>query len=335
MPMGRRVFALVLALLLAGSVASCRGSYDEPAAGDPGSGDGEFPVTIKHTFGETTIPSEPQRIVTLGYSAQDIVYALGKTPVGMPRNTYGANDEGVMPWVEDYYDPEQTTLLDQSDGIPIEAIANLAPDVILAPYDGFYKREYEDLSEIAPTVAYPKGPFQTPWQVSTKMVGQALGMEDEAQKLIEDTNAYLEQIADDHPEFVGKSLSVTYMGSKSIDVYMPTVAMVQMLLDMGMVSSPGVEAMAEEDGGKNFSLPLSWENVSDIDADVIVSFIDDLTEEQIITDKPTSGMAAFQKDAVVFMGEQGVVAAFVFPSVLSIPMAMDELVPAASDAVSP
>lgn len=33
-------------------------------------------MTIEHPFGETTIEQEPERIVTLGWNAQDIVYAL-------------------------------------------------------------------------------------------------------------------------------------------------------------------------------------------------------------------------------------------------------------------
>ncbi len=322
----RQAVAVAAGLLALTALVGCRASHDEPVASGS-SDDAAFPVTIEHTFGSTTINSRPERIVTLGYSAQDVVYALGLTPVGMPSYSSGANEDGVMPWVEEYYDPAETTLIDESDGLPLEKIAALTPDVILAPYHGIYKSEYEKLTEIAPTVAYPDGPFQTPWPELTRMVGDAVGMPTEAEQLIDDTETFLRKTGREYPALQGSTLSVTYMGAQAIDVYMPTVAMVDMLVDMGMTPSEGEEALAAEDKGENFSVPLSWENVSDIDADVIVSFIDDLSEEQVVDDKPTGDMSAFKNDSVVYLADPGVTAAFVFPSVLSIPATMKIVVP--------
>lgn len=96
-----------------------------------------FPVSIENTFGTTTIDSKPERLVTLGWNAQDILYALDLTPVGQPKYTYGADDNGVMPWAQDYFDADKTTLFDMpaSGEPPIESIASLTPDVILAPYE--------------------------------------------------------------------------------------------------------------------------------------------------------------------------------------------------------
>ena len=36
--------------------------------------------------------------------------------------------------------------------------------MILAPYSGITEEQYELLSEIAPTVAYPDEPWTTPWR---------------------------------------------------------------------------------------------------------------------------------------------------------------------------
>ena len=38
--------------------------------------------------------------------------ASGETPVGMPKYTYGAEANGVMPWLQDRFDPSRTTLLE-------------------------------------------------------------------------------------------------------------------------------------------------------------------------------------------------------------------------------
>ena len=141
--------------LAVAALAGCGASGAEEstgAAGSSGSSDA-FPVTIEHTFGETTIEEQPERVVVLGWSAQDTVYALGLDPVGMPSYPFGGGDDGVLPWNDEHFDPELTTLLDTADGPPLEQIAALRPDVILAPYDGSERPVYDSLSGIAPTVA--------------------------------------------------------------------------------------------------------------------------------------------------------------------------------------
>ncbi len=60
-----------------------------------------FPVTIKHALGETTIPAEPKRIVTLGWSSTDAAIALGTVPVGMPTFRSEGWDSDYTPWIEE------------------------------------------------------------------------------------------------------------------------------------------------------------------------------------------------------------------------------------------
>ena len=130
--------AVPLALAALAGCGASDGETNEPGRGAPSNAaEDAFPVSIEHTFGETTIEEQPERVVVLGWSAQDTVYALGLEPVGMPSYPFGGGDDGVLPWNDEYYDPEVTTLLDTADGPPLEAIAALEPDVILAPYEGF------------------------------------------------------------------------------------------------------------------------------------------------------------------------------------------------------
>ena len=56
---------------------------------------------------------------------------------------------------------------DDGEAPPYEELIEAAPDVILAPYSGITEEQYELLSEIAPTVAYPDGPWTTPWRWSS------------------------------------------------------------------------------------------------------------------------------------------------------------------------
>lgn len=332
-PGGRRARrCLVTAvLLLAGTALSaCGDSAADESADSSGSSAG-FPVTIENTFGETTIEDKPERIVTLGWNAQDVVYALGETPVGMPKYAYGADKNGVMPWAAKYYDEGETELLDTTDGQPYEEIAKLRPDVILAPYEGFDKATYDKLSKIAPTVAYPDKPWQTSWQDQTTIVGKAMGKSAEAKKLVDETEASMAAAAEKHPEFDGRTLSVSYFGSKLINVYLPSDPRVQILGELGFDNSQGVEKLAKSTDDGQFYADLSWENVSDVDADVVVGYIDDMTREQFAA-KPTGSLSAVENDSAVVLDDTRTIAGLSQPTVLSIDWTLDRILPELSKA---
>ena len=42
---------------------------------------GTFPATVPHKYGQTVVPEEPERVVSLGYTDQDAILALGTVPV--------------------------------------------------------------------------------------------------------------------------------------------------------------------------------------------------------------------------------------------------------------
>src|SRR5688500_4329075 len=212
----RRPLSVLAAVpLTLAALAGCGAAAGEESGGSSAAG-GEFPVSIEHAFGATTIEQEPERVVVLGWSAQDTVYALGATPVGMPAYPYGGGDDGVLPWNDEFYDAAQTTLLDTADGVPLEDVAALRPDVILAPYEGFDESVYEDLSGIAPTVAYPGEAWTTPWREQTEMIGAALGRSEEAEQLIADTEAAVAEVAADHHGFEGLTFAYTSMGAEAL-----------------------------------------------------------------------------------------------------------------------
>lgn len=92
-------------LLTCLTIAAC-GTSPPAAQGPPAatettpSADAAFPVTIEHRYGSTTIPDEPQRVVTVGLTDHDAALALGVTPVAttewvVPR------PGNIFPWAED------------------------------------------------------------------------------------------------------------------------------------------------------------------------------------------------------------------------------------------
>ncbi|QNE20596.1 iron-siderophore ABC transporter substrate-binding protein [Kribbella qitaiheensis] len=318
------------AVLMASSLAACGNEADQQAVPAPDAVAG-FPVTLKNTFGETTIPKKPARIVTLGWNAQDVVYALGETPVGMPRVTYGPTVAGVSAWDADRFDGAKTTLLDTADGYPFEKIAALKPDVILAPYEGFDATVYETLSAIAPTVAYPGAPWQTSWQEQTTLVGKALGKSPEATKLIAGINDLTKKVAAEHPEFKGKTLTIGSFGQTNY-AYMPTDPRVQILTEMGFVNSPGVEALQAANTKKEFAVSISKEKVADIDADVVVGFIDGLTTKKFEADPVYASLSSVRRGSAYLLENQQIISAMSSVSVLSVPWVLEKILPGLSKA---
>lgn len=184
----RRRFLATLAALLTASAMACSaeptptGSLD--VAGEPGA----FPVTIEHKFGATEITEEPERVVPIGYQGHDTLFALGVTPVAV-RYWFGDESDVIFPWAEDVAAGADPEILDMVFGeLSYEKIAALQPDIITAVYSGITQREYELLSQIAPTVAQTDEyiEFGVPWDAHTLTMGRALGLEERAQQLVAD-----------------------------------------------------------------------------------------------------------------------------------------------------
>jgi iron complex transport system substrate-binding protein len=326
--------SIISAVLLATtSLAACGSGDDKAAVGSGGTSSSGFPVTLKNTFGETTIDKLPERIVTLGWNAQDVVYALGETPVGMPKVTYGPTPDGVTAWDADKFDKSKTTLLDTGDKYPFEKIAALKPDVILAPYEGFDAATYKTLSDIAPTVAYPGAPWQTTWQDQTLLVGEALGKKAEAEKLITGIQDKIKQVAAEHPEFKGKTVTVGSFGAENY-VYMPGDPRVQILNEMGFKNAPGVEALEKTNTKKEFSLTISKEKVADVDADVLIAYVDGIGTQKFLADPVYSSLKAVKSGGVYAMQDQQVISGMSAVSVLSVPWVLDKVLPGLSKAAS-
>ncbi|MFC7955761.1 iron-siderophore ABC transporter substrate-binding protein [Rhodococcoides kroppenstedtii] len=328
-----RLVPLVAATAAVALVAGCSSdSGSDTASGT--SADGAFPVTIEHTFGFTEIPSAPERIVTMGWNAQDILGALGVTPVGQPRYTYGADENGVMPWAQEFYDADATTLYeDPAAGDPdVEALAALGPDLVLAPYEGFSQTYYDTLSGVAPVVAYPGGAWQTTWQEQTTMIGEAVGKPTEAQDLIDGLGERLAAEAEANPEFAGKTIAVVNLDTDGgqANVYLPTDPRVQVLNEMGFVNAPGVTALADADTTGSFFSTVSLENVQSFDADVVVAF----TPEGFTFDSvpALATLPAVQSGAAIAMTDEQVIAGLSNVNPVSTPWVLERILPQLKDA---
>mgnify|MGYP001119055614 FL=1 len=181
----------------------------------------EFPVTIRHALGETVIPAAPQRIVTLGWSSTDAAIALGTVPVGFPSFRSAGFDKDIVPWVEEAITQAGAATpetFDDTAGAPIEKIAALKPDLILAVYSGITEDEYKLLSQIAPVVAYPDKPWTATWQQVITISGEAMGKPAEATALVAELEAFIKAEAAKYPALAGRSAVtlIDYNGAAAI-----------------------------------------------------------------------------------------------------------------------
>ena len=170
--------ALAAALLIAGCGSDAPDS--EPAASP--ADDAAFPAAVEHRFGITTVPAEPERIVVVGLTEQDTVLALGLHAdrhhgvvrrAAQRRVALGAGAARRR----EADGPEQ------ADGLQFERIAGLAPDLIIGTNAGIERKDYEKLSQIAPTISSAKdsSDYFSPWDDQVELVAAALGKPDEGQ----------------------------------------------------------------------------------------------------------------------------------------------------------
>ena len=212
-----------------------------------------FPVTIDHKFGSTTITEKPVRVVTVGLNEQDALLALGVVPVGT-THWFGDEPGDIFPWARDALgDAPVPKVLDSEQ--EFESVAALEPDLIVAMYAGISKDDYRLLSQIAPTLAQPKGyvNYGVPWQETTRTVGLALGQADEADKLVDDVEALIASQRDAHPEFAGSTAVVATL-YEGIFVYGPEDPRGRLLTDLGFTFPEELTDVGQDEFGGSISV---------------------------------------------------------------------------------
>jgi iron complex transport system substrate-binding protein len=338
--------ALAAALLLALPLAAC-GSDDSAGDGsDGGSGEsasgessaaaeGFEPVTIEHAFGSTEITEEPQRVVTWGWASGDAAIALGVTPVAMPRNSYGALESGLMPWQAEALEAagaETPQLLTEGTEVPVEEVLRADPDLILANYSGLTEAEYDKLSQIADTVAYPDQPWATPWRDVISTVGQALGRTEEAEQLLSDIDAQVAEAAEAHPEFEGKTIAAVAIDPAAFYVYRAADPRVQFLEDLGFELAPSVGELDTEE--TTFYYTISTEELDKLTSDVLLSYVaDEARAAEIEADPTYQAMQQFRDGTVASIVGEDYVSAVSPPTALSLTWGIDDVVDALVPAV--
>lgn len=312
----RRLLAVLSVLLLA--AAGC-GSDDDSGAESTTPGTER---TVAHSLGETTITGTPTRVVTVGLTDQDPVMALGVAPVAS-QAWYA--EQVVYPWAEAALPDAEPEILPSGDLNP-ELILTHRPDLIIAVTATLTETQYEQLSDIAPTIAAPEGTTAdtVTWQQQTEIIGEALDKEAEAAELIEGVDAAFAEVAAAHPEWEGKEavLASQYIEGQLL-VYPSDSPIADVLVRLGFAMSTAADSLMDD----AFGVPaLSAENFDLIDVDLVLSdaYEDALDEAGLFDVATYQNLDVVQEDRVVFP-EGAVADALSFKNVLSLPWALDQL----------
>ena len=328
-PIRRALLSAVLLALAAVAVAAC-GSSDATSetTATATSAASAFPVTIDNRRGAVEIAAQPRRVVALDFDSADAAIALGVAPVGMAEIDYAPGK--VQPWTRAALKGETPELFPYVDGPPLEQIAALHPDLIVATNSYGLDGQWAKLNAIAPVVAGAGAEGADSWETTTERIGKALGRSAEATKLIADTKARVAGARTANPGFDGATIA--FFNYYEGDAWAITSgdASITFLEQLGFELSPKVAALRGDQG----RAAVSPERFSLLDADVLMgtSPTGDVNEE--LAKAPT-----FQRLAVVrrgsFVGLDLVTATSIaFPSALSVQWGVEQIVPKLAQATA-
>ena len=324
MPKTLHLSALAITAAVALALTGCApATTDDAASTDT--------ISIDHAFGTTEVPADAERVVTYGWGSADAAIALGVVPVAIPFQSYGGDENGVLPWISEALDEMgeeiPTVLPDSSEEPPYDEIAEADPDVILAVYSGITEEQYELLSAIAPTVAYPDEAWSTPWRDVVTTVGKALNKDAEAVEVLADIDEELAAQAAAHPEFAGKSIAAVWDVAGTFYVYKDADPRVEFLFDLGFTNPESVDALAN--GDSTFYYTLSYEQLDKLESDVVLSYSDTQEEaDAFVTSSYGLAIPAVASGNVATAVGTKFIAAVSPPTALSLPWGLDELIAA-------
>lgn len=332
----RALLGLVGAASLA-SLAAC-GNSEQTATTSNSSASGSFPVTITHALGTATIEKAPTRVVTIGQGAAEAAIALGTYPVGTETYAWGADSSGHLPWVREAFEKagkQLPTVFAGGEQLDAEKIAELSPDLVLAPWSGLTKKQYDLLSAICPVVAYDKTAWTTAWDGEIRTVAKALGKPADGEKVIAELKKTLADEGAKHPAWKGTTFSYIYtQGPGTLGLYLPTEQRVALVSALGLVVDPATAGTKAADGSDWALIGLENANKLDKSQVVFTWYMDAATKKQVLSQPLYAAIPAIKRGSVVASSDPQLVTAMSMINPLTVPWALPRIAPLIDAAVA-
>lgn len=299
--------------------AACSARKPAPGATAAGS------VTLTHLFGQTVIKEPPKRVVSAGYTEQDDLLAVGVVPIAV-TNWFGDQPFAVWPWAAPRLGGAQPTVLNLDNGIPVDQIAGLKPDLIVAVNAGLDADTYQKLSAIAPTVAQSDGDaFFEPWKEQAATVGQAVFAADKMKSLVEGVDQKFTDIGKKNPQWTGKKALLMH-GALWQGTVVATMAgwRTDFLNQMGLVISDAIKPL-----GTDQRAVIKRDQIKSVldSADVVIWTTRNPDDQKaILADPEVAGTLTTAQNRHIFTTKDQA-GAIAFASPLSYPLIAEQLPP--------
>jgi iron complex transport system substrate-binding protein len=304
-----------------GLLSGCSSSpKPTPGASSPGS------VTVTHLFGQTVIKEPPKRVVSAGFTEQDDLLAVGVVPIAV-TNWFGEQPFAVWPWAQPKLGATQPVVLNLDNGIPVDQIAGLKPDLIVAINAGLDADTYQKLSAIAPTVAQAGGDaFFEPWKQQASAIGQAVFQADQMKALIDGVDKGFTAVAQKNPQWKGKK-ALLMQGRLWQGTVVATLAgwRTDFLNEMGLVISDSIKSFGTDD--HRAVIPRDQIKAVLDSADLVIWSTESPDDQKALLAEPevAAAQATTQNRHIFTTKDQA--GAIAFSSVLSYPLIADQLPP--------
>lgn len=211
----------------------------------------EGQTVVSHKYGETVVPENPERVVCL--KLEDLMLALGADMVACQK-------------ISGYYLEEQIDALgigsvavdEESNTVNLEQVLSYQPDLIVIR-DSFDQSVYDELSAIAPTIAFH---LQTPTS-SILALGKALGMEEEAEARLVEYGDKIAAAKEKLSAVAGEEVAMLRIMQKEIRLYPYSSSDLSRFLYDELGLTPDPKAI-EYDNADSFA--ISMESLPDLTA---------------------------------------------------------------------
>lgn len=231
--------------------------------------------TIEHSLGTTEVPVSPERVVVVDRGATlPNLLVLGIEPIAAGTGSFTQREFPNVPRDFDE-DLESVGILDFSgEEINLESIAALNPDLLIGQ-DSFIESVYEELSQIAATVASKQRAED--FRPELRFLAEVFGREERAETLIADFDRRVEEAADRFGDLGTVTVASVFPGE--IRVFSPDSLTGGLISDFGAAIVPDTETFSGGEVVVGVIVGLSEEAIPSLDGDILI-LLQNLTSQE-------------------------------------------------------
>ncbi|NFR87924.1 MULTISPECIES: iron-hydroxamate ABC transporter substrate-binding protein [unclassified Clostridium] len=246
---------------------------------------------VQSVKGEMEIPKNPQRIVDISGSSEELVL-LGHTPIAT-ANVDSYETDKVPSYIEEKLGNAKVVGHSMMDTMDIEAILSAEPDlIIMAPRQ---EKIYDQLKEIAPVVMLEDK--SNDWEAKFKDVANLFGQEEEAQKWLDNYYDKAKKLGDEIKSTNGEKTYLTVLASSGQFMVFTEGGIGTVLKDDMALPQP--DNMPAQDG---ITLPIvSMEGLTEINADHIILIATESDKADLEKNTVWKEMRAFKEGNVTIL----------------------------------